>query len=255
MQEYKKRTNSIILFITIITILILTVLIFLLLRNKPGTIVDGYTHFGRTSFYQLKSPEIGEEIVVIQTNMGVIKMRLFPQVAPNTVEHFKILVGEGFYNGLRFDRVEADYLIQPRIIVDQLAEKNIRGNHLEKEMHEDYRHFTGSVGLATNSEDKGGGSFYIICNEGIEPDYLDMISMVGEEVGYPSKVVKAYKTYGGVPKLDYNYTVFGQVFYGMDTAFKINKLPIVRDPDTGLSVPIDPVIIETISISTYEENR
>lgn len=251
----KFNKNKTILFITLIIILILLVSLFLLLRNRPGTIVNGYTHFGRTSYNQLKYPMIGEEIAVIQTNMGDIKIRLFPEVAPNTIENFKKLATEGFYDGLRFDRIEADFLIQMRIIEEHLPEKSIRDNHLEIEIHEDYRHFTGSVGLAKNSEGKGGNSFYIICNEGIEPDYLDMVSMVGEEVGYPPKVIKAYKAFGGIPRLDYNYTIFGQVFYGMDTVFEINKLPIVRDSETGLSVPLEPVIIETIKVIPYEGNR
>lgn len=249
--KVKLNKTPLVTFVIIILIIsIISIILLILLRNKPVIIVNGYTQFGITAFNQLKSPKIGEEIAVIKTSMGDIKIRLFPDVAPKTVENFKKLVEEGYYNAQKFDRVEADFLIQVKTRDE--PGKNIDRNYLEKEVNDEYRHFTGSVGLATNPEGKGGSSFYIICNEGIDPSYLDMVSMLGEEVGYPTKVVKAYRIYGGVPRLDFNYTVFGQVFYGMDTAFSINKQPVAREPETGLLQPIEPIIIEDIEIVTYD---
>ena len=50
--------------------------------------------------YQLDKPQNGEEIAVMTTNMGVIKMRLFPEAAPKAVENFKGLIKKGYYNNL-----------------------------------------------------------------------------------------------------------------------------------------------------------
>ena len=54
----------------------------------------------------------GEEIAVIETDFGKIKLQLFSDVAPKHVENFKKLINEGFYNGLAFHRAIPDLIIQ-----------------------------------------------------------------------------------------------------------------------------------------------
>ena len=54
----------------------------------------------------------GDEIVVIETDFGKIKLQLFPDVAPKHVENFKKLINEGFYNGTAFHRAIPDLIIQ-----------------------------------------------------------------------------------------------------------------------------------------------
>lgn len=54
----------------------------------------------------------GDEIAVIETDFGKIKLQLFSDVAPKHVENFKKLINEGFYNGLAFHRAMPDLIIQ-----------------------------------------------------------------------------------------------------------------------------------------------
>src|SRR5690606_33241223 len=61
---------------------------------------------------QLKGPKEGEEIAIITTNHGEIKIRLFPEVAPKAVENFKTHAKNGYYNGITFHRVIKDFMIQ-----------------------------------------------------------------------------------------------------------------------------------------------
>ena len=61
---------------------------------------------------QLEKPEEGEEIAVLETNMGTIKIRLFPEEAPKTVQNFKELIQKGYYNGITFHRVIEGFMIQ-----------------------------------------------------------------------------------------------------------------------------------------------
>ena len=65
-----------------------------------------------SEFNQEAMPEKGEQIVVMKTSEGTIKIRLFPELAPKTVENFAKLVGDGFYDGLKFHRVIANFMIQ-----------------------------------------------------------------------------------------------------------------------------------------------
>ena len=61
---------------------------------------------------QLERPEKGETVAVIKTEMGDIKLRLFPEEAPKAVENFTTHAKNGYYNGLKFHRVINDFMIQ-----------------------------------------------------------------------------------------------------------------------------------------------
>jgi cyclophilin family peptidyl-prolyl cis-trans isomerase len=67
----------------------------------------------------------GEEVAVIETTQGKIKIQLFSDVAPKHVEHFKKLINEGFYNGLAFHRAV------PKLII-QGGDPNTKGNDRDK---------------------------------------------------------------------------------------------------------------------------
>jgi len=236
-------------FSLIIFIIIVSILAFLFLRYRPGQIVNGYTQLGRTGFKQLELPQEGEEIAIIRTSIGDIKIRLFPDAAPLTVKNFKNLAKEGFYNGHAFDKVEEDILIQVTI---KDSTKSIYGGYFEREINRDYHHFTGAVG-AYGSREGNNSSFYIICNSGIEPAYLELMGELGDEYGYTPELIKTYKKFGGVPRLDGDYTILGQVFYGMDTVFEISKRPLISDTEKGVTVTKDPIVIESIEIVTYKK--
>ena len=54
----------------------------------------------------------GEEIAIIKTSKGVMKMRFFPEEAPLAVENFKTLAKDGYYDGITFHRVIEDFMVQ-----------------------------------------------------------------------------------------------------------------------------------------------
>lgn len=62
--------------------------------------------------FQLEKPAAGEEIAVLHTDKGDIRIRLFPEAAPKAVENFKKLVRDGYYNGLLFHRVIEGFMVQ-----------------------------------------------------------------------------------------------------------------------------------------------
>lgn len=61
---------------------------------------------------QLSMPQKGDTLAVMHTNMGDIKIKLFPEKAPKTVENFVTHSKNGYYNGLKFHRVINDFMIQ-----------------------------------------------------------------------------------------------------------------------------------------------
>lgn len=79
-------------------------------RSTEHTVTNVY--IDKDYGFQLEAPAVGEEIAVMHTSKGDIRIRLFPEAAPKTVANFKALVSEGFYNGLFFHYVLSDFLIQ-----------------------------------------------------------------------------------------------------------------------------------------------
>ncbi|WP_353093583.1 peptidylprolyl isomerase [Tissierella praeacuta] len=230
-------------------ILIILVIIIVLggCKNDAGKIINGYTQIGNLKLEQVQIPKVGEEIAVITTNMGEIKMRLFPEIAPKAVGNFKTLVKKGFYDGIKFTRIEDNFLIQIGDNPEYPEGKSIFGEFFEDEYDLNYRHITGSVGLAKKEANKNHSNFNIIVQDGIDEEYVEAMKELDEE-GYPKDVIKAYEILGGVPRLDLRYTIFAQVFYGMDTVMAINK--VTTNPVT--KEPIEDIIIEKAEIVLYE---
>ena len=74
------------------------------------TVTDVYKN--KDYGFQLEKPSKGEEIAVLHTDKGDIRVRLFPEAAPKAVENFKALIEKGYYDGLTFHRVIEDFMIQ-----------------------------------------------------------------------------------------------------------------------------------------------
>ncbi len=134
--------------------------------------------------------EGGLPVAVMETKRGTIKLELYANDAPKTVENFIKLANEGFYNGLRFHRVIDDFVIQggcphSRKQGDRKAGTGGPGYTIKCETNGNpRRHGTGSMSMAHAGKDTGGSQFFI--------------------------------THSPQPHLDGVHTVFGQVFYGQD---------------------------------------
>jgi hypothetical protein len=72
---------------------------------------------------QKACPAEGEEIAVIETNYGDIKIKFFQNEAPNTVTNFKKLIHEGFYDSLIFHRIIKAFMVQGQAGQDTLSQQ------------------------------------------------------------------------------------------------------------------------------------
>mgnify|MGYP000884843569 CR=1 FL=1 len=232
--------------------MILPILILILLltgcSGKTGEIENGYTNFGNLESEQFRRPEIGEEMVVITTNKGVIKARLLEENAPIYVENFKHWVREGAYDGEKFHMGRENGFIG--MLNDELHRKYRFKEHYKIENEIDYRVVSGAL---VNMKVKGepSSTFAIIANYEIEQIEIDRMENLSEEYGYTREVIKAYKKLGGEPENEYLYSIFGQVFYGMDTVYEISKMP-TKLVEGRYHIFIDDIIIEKIEILPYE---
>jgi cyclophilin family peptidyl-prolyl cis-trans isomerase len=229
---------------------------------------------GKNIGYQLEKPAKGEEIAVLETSMGTIKLRLFPNAAPKTVENFKGLIQKGYYNNLTFHRVIQDFMIQggdPK--GDGTGGESLWGKPFEDELNANLLNVRGSVAMANSGENTNGSQFFINqrgISQAVDWAYYQQAYNLYKQ--YPeafvqqykdgwidmTKVTDAYKKLynenGGNPNLDgaYNivqkgHTVFAQVIEGMDVVDKIAAVAVDKENNK----PTAPVTIKKASIEKY----
>lgn len=200
-------------------------------------------NIGGSDLNQLKPPEKGEEIVLMTTELGIVKMRLFPDVAPKAVENFKVLVKEGRYDGKVFHRIKKDYFIHSE---EGIERESIWGEAFEDEFNKDYRHFYGALSMANSGPNTNTSGFFIVQRSDMEDDIIELMEEIGDEGGFSDGVIKGYKKLGGGYDWDDKHTVFGQVFQGMDV------VDAIANTDTVGGEPIKEIVIEKIEILEYE---
>src|SRR5699024_5692296 len=106
---------------------------------------------------QLESPKAGEEVVIISTNHGDIKVRLFLEVAPKAVENFKTHIENNYYDGVTFHRVMKDFMIQGGDPEGTgRGGQSIWGEAFQDEFHSDYHNFRGSLSMANAGPNTNG---------------------------------------------------------------------------------------------------
>jgi peptidyl-prolyl cis-trans isomerase B (cyclophilin B) len=148
-----------------------------------------------------KVAPVKEEVAEISTPMGKMKIRFFPDKAPNHVENFKKLAKSGFYDGTAFHRVIPGFMIQGGDPNTKGNDKNTWGQggpgyNINAEFN-DTHHKRGILSMARTNDPNGAGSQFFICVA---------------DAGF----------------LDRQYTAFGEVYEGMEVADKIVSSP--RDP-------------------------
>lgn len=202
--------------ITILFIVMLSVFFLNGCKNEGDTQKPGKGG-ANVALEQLELPHKGEEMVIMETNYGAIKIRLFPEIAPKAVENFKTHAENGYYDGLTFHRVIDGFMIQggdPN--GNGTGGQSIWGQPFEDEFDINYRNFRGALSMANAGPNTNGSQFFIVQKNTVEESTIQQMIQIGEEGGFPENVVKVYEELGGTPHLDYRHTVFGQVFEGMD---------------------------------------
>ena len=234
-------------------------------NNNTNTV----TNVDTKTIIQAQAPEAGEEIAVITTSKGVVKMRFFPEEAPKAVENFKTLAKDGYYDGITFHRVIEDFMVQGG---DPTATgrggESCWGEDFETEVSEKLHFYRGAVAMANAGPDTNGSQFFIVQQKSVMEDalnaLLDARDNNDEEIGvtltdgnyytlsqlYPDEVLNYYKEVGGSVHLEYvfgnGYSIFGQVFEGLEA---IDAIAAVETDEADK--PVEDVIIESITVETY----
>ncbi|MFL2099676.1 peptidylprolyl isomerase [Desemzia sp. FAM 23991] len=192
------------------------------------------------STYTQLSKEVAENErkAVIRTNMGDITIKLFPEIAPKTVENFVGLAEKGYYNGIVFHRVIPDFMIQGGDPTGSgMGGESLWGDSFEDEFSTEAFNINGALSMANAGPNTNGSQFFIVTASSTPANMVAQL----EAAGYPAEIVEEYKNNGGTPWLDQRHTVFGQVIDGMDVANDIQGV------QRGFQdKPVNDVVIEAI---------
>jgi peptidyl-prolyl cis-trans isomerase B (cyclophilin B) len=145
----------------------------------------------------------------MQTNQGAIEIELFDDDAPKTVENFKKLANDGFYNGVIFHRVIPDFMIQGG---DPTGTGTGGPGYQFEDEFNDHKVERGALAMANAGPNTNGSQFFIVTAE-------------------------------ATPWLDGKHTVFGKVTSGMEVVDTIEQTE--TDPRDK---PLEEMRIESISL-------
>ena len=195
---------------------------------------------------QLAQPVAGDTVAEIITDKGVIKVLLFPDIAPKAVENFIQLSQKGYYNGVTFHRiVEGSFIQSGDFSTAQSNSKSIWELEFEDEFSDQLHHYNGALSMANHGADTNSSQFFFVTAEigSLSGETLQQMS----DAGWREDVIDAYKQAGGLPSLDWRYTVFGQIYEGLSVAYDISRVE-TTDGET----PKKDVTIQSMSIYTVE---
>ena len=156
-------------------------------------------------------------VTITMQNGGVIKIELYPDIAPNTVNNFISLVQDGFYDGLIFHRVIPGFMIQggdPEGMGYGGPGYSIAGEFSYNGFDNELAHTRGVISMARSpSPDSAGSQFFIMVED--------------------------------APHLDGQYAAFGKVIEGLDVVDEIVSV------DTNASdKPYDDQVMQTVTVDT-----
>ncbi|MGL4738087.1 MAG: peptidylprolyl isomerase [Cellulosilyticaceae bacterium] len=160
-------------------------------------------------------------VTITMDDDSIIKLELYPEIAPNTVNNFISLVQKGYYNGLKFHRIIKGFMIQggcPNGTGMGGPGYQIKGEFKANGVENTLKHTKGVISMARAMDPNSAGSQFFIMH-------------------------------AGSPHLDGQYAAFGQVTEGLDVVDYI-----AGTPTNMMDQPQSPVVIKTITVDTHGEN-
>ena len=186
-----------------------------------------------------KAPASKEKLVEIKTDLGAIVVKLYDST-PLHRDNFIKLVKQGFYDSLLFHRVIDGFMVQGGDPESKNADSaamlgngEAPGGMIPAEFKNNLIHKKGALAMArTDNPEKASSNcqFYIVQGKPCSDTILNQVECGIRQNGnilfsYTDAQRKIYKTIGGTPFLDQNYTVFGEVVKGLDVVDKIASVP------------------------------
>ena len=190
--------------------------------------------------------------VLLQTNYGDIVLRLSDST-PLHRDNFIKLVKTGYYDSVLFHRVINRFMIQAGDGTSKNAPAGtpLGGGGVDYTIPAEFRpglfHQKGALAAARQGDDvnpqkaSSGCQFYIVQGKTFTDAGLDSVETFRLKRKLPAEHRQVYKTIGGTPHLDQNYSIFGHVVKGLDVVDQIAGVPTSKAADRDR--PLKDVVI------------
>ncbi len=251
--EYSKSKNRSIAQISILVVCFIMIAVLTIMfsnfTKKEGQNYDDPT------LVQKKLPTDDMPVVVFETTKGTFKAVIYEKQAPEFTEHFEKLVKDGYYNDTYVFGVEKNvYFMGGSKDPDGVDTDDTDKTVYDKEISSDLWPFKGAL-VSYGGKNKKfvssnvSGSRLMFVNT---IEFTDEIKKELEEAGGSEEVRKTFVEMGGVPNFTRQYTIFGQIYDGMDVYEKICAVEATSKDDPK---PKEEIKFTKVYMSTYGENK
>ena len=216
----------------------------------------GSYDFSEMNLVQLDKPAEGQDVAIIETNVGTITAVLYAEFAPNTVANFKKRAEEGFYDGKPFFALQKGIYAITGASNDEGTEGiTDDGNYIENECSVNLWPFKGSLlGYSSQQGYSDSRFFFTGALELTEENKKELRGYTNQETSaqvIPEELITAFEKRGSVPGFAGTYTVFGQVINGFDVLDKI----LWTDSDKSNMKPLEELKIVKVTLDTYKDGK
>ncbi|MCX6664235.1 MAG: peptidylprolyl isomerase [Euryarchaeota archaeon] len=203
-QKLQKTSRKWMYVALVLIVIAIAVVAFVILQNSSSNTQNNH------------GTPAGNPVAVFNTSLGTFKVELFKDKMPTTVNNFVKLVNDGFYNGLIFHRIGANFMIQAGGYYPNGTRKSSPYGNIPFETS-DVKHVDGAISMASTGSKVGGSAEFFICD-------------------------------GAQTFLDGNYAAFGVTIEGLDVVKNIAAQPNDNSGGNGIGKPLTDVIINSITI-------
>ena len=211
---------------------------------------------------QLNEPKEGDPVAIVETSIGEVRFRLYPEYSPNAVNNFISLAESGYYDDTYvFNAQHGAYssLGAPNKDGSVNGSFSDEKEHIERELHQNLWPFRGAVCMMNNTYDRtfkqrilGGGTYYNGSRFNIvnSVKFDDEFSQEIRDSSMSTVLAETFIEKGGIPNFSQQLTIIGQTYAGFDV---VDKLASLESQDNGkFLTPKEDVKIINVKIDTFK---
>lgn len=245
--------------IAIVFVVVFAIIYFVSTRIDGKNKID----YNSAELIQYDLPADDTPVVVYETNLGTFKAVLYEEQAPEYCEYFEKLVNDGYYDGTHvFGVQDGVYFMGGSKTSDGTDDDATDKTEHDPEKSKDLWPFYGSMAAygnrksAFNSQIQAGSRVLFIGSIEFDEETSEQLESASEN----KQLNDAFRNKGGVPNFSQQYTIFAQVYDGLDAYAAVLGADVVKpsesdDDNTADLRPKDDIVFEKVYISTYGENK
>lgn len=265
MDQKKAVLRTVFIFTAVMAaVTLIYMLLTTIVSNKNKMVIDTDS----MKLVQLEPVKDGDPVAIVETSLGEIRMRLFPEYSPEAVKNFTELAESGYYDNTYFFQSESGaYSAAGAKKKDGTMPEGYDKERelVKRELNQDLWPFRGAVVSLTTTVDRsftealfGGGTYY--CGSRFafvnSIEFTDEVKEQLKSISSDSEeLAEAFIEKGGVPNFSQQMTVFGQVYEGLDVVDKLSSLETETNENSKYKIPKDDIMIISVEIGEYSDKE